>query len=34
MMCGIQPHTTVIRVYDESGKLIAVHRHKGNFKEW
>jgi YD repeat-containing protein len=23
----------VIRVYDESGKLIEVHRHKGDFKE-
>jgi hypothetical protein len=26
-------HDAVIRVYDESGKLIEVHRHKGDFKE-
>ena len=26
-------HDAVIRVYDESGKLIQVHRHKGDFKE-
>ena len=23
----------VIKVYDAAGKLIGVHRHKGNFKE-
>ena len=27
------PHNTVIRVYDAAGKLIGVHRHKGDFKE-
>jgi hypothetical protein len=26
-------HNAVIQVYDESGKLIQVHRHKGDFKE-
>jgi hypothetical protein len=26
-------HDAVIRVYDESGKLIQVHRQKGDFKE-
>jgi len=26
-------HDAVISVYDESGKLIEVHRHKGDFKE-
>ena len=26
-------HDAVIHVYDETGKLIEVHRHKGNFKE-
>jgi hypothetical protein len=26
-------HDAVIRVYDESGKLIQVHPHKGDFKE-
>ena len=25
-------HHVVIRVYDESSKLIEVHRHKGDFK--
>ena len=25
MMCGIQPHTTVIRVYDEAGNVIETH---------
>ncbi|MGB9474918.1 MAG: hypothetical protein WCE87_07595 [Candidatus Udaeobacter sp.] len=24
----------VIRVYDVAGKIIEVHRHKGDFKEW
>ena len=24
----------VIRVYDAAGKLIEVHRHKGDFKDW
>jgi hypothetical protein len=28
-----RPHDAVIRVYDESGKVIEVHRHKGDFKE-
>jgi hypothetical protein len=26
-------HDAVIRVYDESGKLIQAHPHKGDFKE-
>jgi YD repeat-containing protein len=26
-------HDAVIRVYDAAGKLIEVHRHKGDFKE-
>ena len=26
-------HHVVIRLYDESSKLIEVHRHKGDFKE-
>ena len=34
MMCGIQPHTTVIRVYDDAGNVIETHEHKGEFKEW
>jgi hypothetical protein len=24
----------VIRVYDDAGNLIAMHEHKGDFKEW
>jgi hypothetical protein len=28
-----RPCDAVIRVYDPSGKLIEVHRHKGDFKE-
>jgi hypothetical protein len=27
-------HDAVIRVYDEVGKLIEVHRHKGDFKSY
>jgi hypothetical protein len=27
-------HDAVISVYDASGKLLQVHRHKGDFKEW
>ena len=27
-------HDAVIRIYDETGKPIEVHRHKGDFKEW
>jgi hypothetical protein len=27
-------HDAVIRVYDESGNVIATHEHKGDFKEW
>ena len=27
-------HDAVIRVYDTDGKLIQVHRHKGDFREW
>jgi hypothetical protein len=26
-------HDAVIHVYDETGKLIEVHRHRGDFKE-
>jgi cytochrome oxidase Cu insertion factor (SCO1/SenC/PrrC family) len=26
-------HSAVIRVYDETGKLIEVHRHKGDLEE-
>ena len=26
-------HDAVIRVYDVAGKLIELHRHKGDFKE-
>ena len=26
-------HDAVISVYDDAGKLIEVHRHKGDFKE-
>jgi hypothetical protein len=26
-------HKTAIRVYDEAGKLMATHEHKGDFKE-
>jgi hypothetical protein len=27
-------HDAVIRVYDETGKVIETHEHKGDFKEW
>jgi hypothetical protein len=27
-------HDAIIRVYDESGNVIATHEHKGDFKEW
>ena len=27
-------HDAVIHVYDAAGKLIEVHRRKGDFKEW
>ena len=27
-------HDAVIRVYDESGNVIEMHEHKGDFKEW
>ena len=27
-------HDAVIRVYNEAGKLIEVHRHKGDFKNY
>ena len=26
-------HKTAIRVYDEAGKVMATHEHKGDFKE-
>jgi hypothetical protein len=27
-------HDAVIRVYDESGNVIQMHEHKGDFKDW
>ena len=27
-------HDAVIRVYDDAGNAIEMHRHKGDFKEW
>jgi hypothetical protein len=27
-------HDAVIRVYDETGKVIETHDHAGDFKEW
>ena len=27
-------HDAVIHIYDEAGKEIELHRHKGDFKEW
>jgi hypothetical protein len=27
-------HDAVIHVYDDAGKLIEVHRHKGDFKNY
>jgi hypothetical protein len=27
-------HDVVIRVYDDGGKVIQIHEHKGDFKEW
>ena len=27
-------HDAVIRVYDEGGKVIETHEHKGDLKEW
>jgi len=27
-------HDAVIRVYDESGNVIEMHEHTGDFKEW
>jgi hypothetical protein len=27
-------HPAVIRVYDESGNVIEMHEHAGEFKEW
>jgi hypothetical protein len=32
-MCRMWPHTAVIRVYDEDGKLIETHEHAGESKE-
>jgi hypothetical protein len=29
----VQPDTAVIRVYNEAGNVMEVHRHKGDFKE-
>ena len=27
-------HAAVIRVYDAAGKVIEMHQHKGDFREW
>jgi hypothetical protein len=27
-------HDAAIRVYDESGNVIEMHQHKGDFREW
>jgi len=27
-------HDGVIRVYDDAGKIIKTHEHKGDFREW
>ena len=27
-------HDAVVRVYDDAGSLIEMHKHKGDFKEW
>jgi hypothetical protein len=27
-------HHAVIRIYDEAGKVIETHEHRGEFKEW
>jgi len=27
-------HDTVIRVYDNAGKVIETHEHNGGFKDW
>jgi hypothetical protein len=27
-------HDAVIRIYDEAGKVIETHEHKGAFNEW
>ena len=29
-----QSHDAVIRVYDDAGKVIETHEHKGDFKKW
>jgi hypothetical protein len=29
-----RPHDAVIRVYDEAGNVIEIHKHGGAFKEW
>jgi hypothetical protein len=33
MHCS-RSHHAVIRVYDQTGKLIETQEHKGDFKEW
>jgi hypothetical protein len=30
---GAGSHDTVVRVYDDAGKVIETHEHKGDFKE-
>jgi hypothetical protein len=30
----IDTHNEVIGVYDDAGKVIEMHEHKGDFKEW
>jgi hypothetical protein len=34
MRCSEPGHHSVIRVYDEAGKVIETHEHAGDFKEW
>ncbi len=31
---SLRSHDTVIRVYDEAGKVIKTHEHAGEFKDW
>jgi hypothetical protein len=33
-MHSSRSHDAVIRVYDDAGKVIETHEHKGDFKEW
>ena len=29
-----RPHDALIRVYDETGNVIEMHTHTGDFKDW